>query len=240
MFTVKIGSKFKKMVTILLPIYNDEKYIKFTIESLLNQSFSDYKCLIGFNGTVDNSREIVKSLIGDDKRFLINDFGESKGKSLTLNKLLNLVNTEFICLIDGDDIWKPDKLKNQIEVSNKFDIVGTLASYIDENNSSFFNLNLLSDSDSIKRELFKGNNQIVNSSCFLKTSCAKEVGGWDTEVEGLEDFDFWVKLAKKNKIFFNIQEYLVYHRVHQNSNFNAKKLPYTVFDVLIKNEIYAY
>jgi glycosyltransferase involved in cell wall biosynthesis len=228
------------MVTILLPIYNDEKYIKFTIQSLLDQSFSDYKCLIGFNGTIDNSREIVKSLIGDDRRFSINDFGDSKGKSLTLNKLLDIVDTEFICLIDGDDIWKSDKLEKQMIISKKFDIIGTLASYIDENNSPFFDLNLLRDGDSIKGELFRGNNQIVNSSCFLKTSCAKEIGGWDIKVEGLEDFDFWVRLAKKNKTFFNIQEYLVYHRVHQNSNFNAKKLPYTVFDVLIKNEIYAY
>jgi glycosyltransferase involved in cell wall biosynthesis len=225
------------MVTILLPIYNDEKYIKFTIESLLDQSFSNYKCLIGFNGTVDNSREIVKSLIGEDRRFSINDFGDAKGKSLTLNKLLDVVDTEFICLIDGDDIWKSDKLEKQINISRQFDIIGTLASYIDENNSSFFDLNLLGDNDGIKRELFKGNNQIINSSCFLKTDCAREVGGWDTEVEGLEDFDFWVKLAKINKTFFNIQEYLVYHRVHQNSNFNSKKLPYTVTDVLIKNKI---
>ena len=225
------------MVTILLPIYNDEKYIKFTIQSLLDQSFSDYKCLIGFNGTTDNSRDIVKSLIEDDRRFSINDFGDAKGKSLTLNKLLDIVDTEFICLIDGDDIWKSDKLEKQINISSQFDIIGTLASYIDENNSSFFNLNLLEDNESIKRELFKGNNQIVNSSCFLKTSCAREVGGWDIEVEGLEDFDFWVKLAKRNKTFFNIQEYLVYHRVHQNSNFNSKKLPYTVIDVLIKNKI---
>ena len=228
------------MVTILLPIYNDEKYIKFTIQSLLDQSFSDYKCLIGFNGTTDNSRDIVKSLIENDRRFSINDFGDAKGKSLTLNKLLDIVDTEFICLIDGDDIWKSDKLEKQINISSQFDIIGTLASYIDENNSSFFNLNLLEDNESIKRELFKGNNQIVNSSCFLKTSCAREVGGWDHSVEGLEDFDFWVKLAKKNKIFFNVQDYLVYHRVHQNSNFNAKKLSYSVIDILIKNKIYAY
>ena len=228
------------MVTILLPIYNDEKYIKFTIQSLLDQSFSDYKCLIGFNGTTDNSRDIVKSLIENDRRFSINDFGDAKGKSLTLNKLLDIVDTEFICLIDGDDIWKSDKLEKQINISSQFDIIGTLASYIDENNSSFFNLNLLEDNVSIKRELFKGNNQIVNSSCFLKTSCAREVGGWDHSVEGLEDFDFWVKLAKKNKIFFNVQDYLVYHRVHQNSNFNAKKLSYSVIDILIKNKIYAY
>ena len=196
--------------------------------------------MIGFNGTTDNSRDIVKSLIENDRRFSINDFGDAKGKSLTLNKLLDIVDTEFICLIDGDDIWKSDKLGKQINISSQFDIIGTLASYIDENNSSFFNLNLLEDNESIKRELFKGNNQIVNSSCFLKTSCAREVGGWDHSVEGLEDFDFWVKLAKKNKIFFNVQDYLVYHRVHQNSNFNAKKLSYSVIDILIKNKIYAY
>lgn len=227
------------MVTILLPVHNDERYLKFTLDSILSQEFKDYKCLIGFNGTSDRSKEIADSLIGKDKRFTVKDFGDLKGKSLTLNKLLNFAETENLCLIDGDDTWHPLKLKSQMEISNKYDIIGTLAYYIDENNNKFLNLNLSENHEDISRGFLRGHNQIINSSSFFKTSDAKKVLGWDGDVEGLEDFDFWIKLYKEGKIFFNIQNYLVCHRIHKNSNFNAKQLPYSVFDVLNKNKINA-
>jgi hypothetical protein len=72
---------------------------------------------------------------------------------------------------------------------------------------------------------------------MVNTEDALSIGGWDSTVEGLEDFDFWVKLYKKSKKFYNVQEYLVRHRIHRNSNFNAKELEFTVYDVLLKNNI---
>ena len=69
------------MVTILLPVYNDEAYLGYTIESILTQEFKDFKCIIAFNGTVDSSKEIAKSLIGADPRFTIIDYGNDKGKA---------------------------------------------------------------------------------------------------------------------------------------------------------------
>ena len=235
-FTVKIGSKFKKMVTILLPVHNDEKYLGFTLESILSQEYKDYKCLIGFNGTKDKSKEISDRIIGKDNRFEVKDFGDLKGKSITLNKLLDLVETDRICLIDGDDMWHPEKLKSQIQISDRADVIGTLTSYIDEKNKEFLNLNLSENNEEIRDRFMKGDNQIVNSSSFFKTGDALEIGGWNSEVEGLEDFDFWIRLLGNGKTFFNIQKNLVYHRIHKKSNFNSKQLPYTVNDILNKNK----
>ena len=59
------------MVTILLPVYNDEEFIEYTIKSILEQDFKDYKCLIGFNGTLDSSKEIAEKLVSRDERFNI-------------------------------------------------------------------------------------------------------------------------------------------------------------------------
>lgn len=227
------------MVTILLPVHNDERYLRFTLESILSQKFKDYKCIIGFNGTTDRSKEISDFIIGKDKRFSIEDFGSLKGKSLTLNKLLKIVDTDYISLIDGDDTWDPLKLKSQIEIRESYDVIGTLASYIDENNNKFLDLKLSEYHSDISSGFLSGHNQIINSSSFFKTSDAIEVNGWDPEVEGLEDFDFWLKLDAKGKKFFNIQEYLVSHRIHKNSNFNSRNLPYSVKDIINKNKINA-
>lgn len=225
------------MVTILLPVYNDEAFIEYTIKSILAQDFKDYKCIIAFNGTIDSSREITKSLVGEDNRFRIMDYGNDRGKSKTLNKLLPIVDTEYISLIDGDDTWENNKLQEQINICKNFDIIGTLTYYIDTSNNKINKLYLDQDDKEIKNGFIAGHNQIVNSSSFFKTIDALEIDGWDENVEGLEDFDFWIRLYKNGKTFHNIQKFLVSHRIHGGSNFNAKQLPFTVHDILNKNKI---
>jgi hypothetical protein len=141
-------------------------------------------------------------------------------------------------LIDGDDIWDADKLKEQMTLVNKFDVIGTLTSYINETNQIVNPCLFLDESDqSIKEGFKRGHNQVVNSSALFKTQHAIEIGGWDPSVEGLEDFDFWLRLAKSKRIFYNIQKVLVHHRVHNESNFNSRDLPYGTNDLLIKNQI---
>lgn len=223
------------MITILLPVHNDERYLNYCLESLKGQSHSDFLCLVGFNGTEDDSKEIFKSIVGGDSRFLDLDYGNEAGKSITLNKMLSEVNTEITCLIDGDDIWHLNKLKSQVEILGKADVIGTLATYIDESNFPGHRLSLCENSEDISRLMLTGHNHIVNSSCFVRTECFREIGGWDPEVEGLEDYDAWVKMALLKKKFHNIQEELTYHRIHKESNFNSKKLPFLPHDILIKN-----
>ena len=224
-------------ITILLPVHNDEKFIGRTLLSVINQTHKDFTCLIGFNGTRDLSKEIVNNLVADDNRFKVFDYGTDSGKSKTLNKMLSEVKTDRFCLIDGDDIWVDTKLETQIKFSKYYDVVGTLACYIDESDNIFHYLPLSENNDEISNGIIRGHNQIINSSCMVNTEDALSVGGWDHAVEGLEDFDFWVKLYKKAKTFYNIQEYLVKHRIHSNSNFNAKKLDVSVNDILYRNGI---
>lgn len=224
-------------ITILLPVYNDEKFIERTLISLMSQTYQNFLCLIGFNGTVDSSKEIVNRMVAGDNRFNIFDFGNDKGKSITLNKLLDKIETESFCLIDGDDIWDRRKLETQIMISDQYDVIGTLACYIDENDNVFNHLKLDENNSSIRDGILRGHNQIINSSCMVKTRDALSIGGWDSELVGLEDFDFWVKLYSAGKTFYNIQEYLVHHRIHKGSNFNSKELPYTVYDILKRNEV---
>lgn len=227
------------MVTILLPVYNDEAYIAECVTSIKMQTHEDFFCYIGFNGTIDRSKEIVNSLISMDTRFKIFDYGDDKGKPKTLNKLLKEVNTEFICLLDGDDIWENDKLEKQFEVRNDFNVIGTFTSYIDKNSNVTLHLSLPTDDNYIKYGMITGNNYLVNSSVFLKTIDAREVNGWNEELDFLEDYDMWLRLYKNKKTFFNIDKYLTKHRIHSESNFNSKPSNITPHELLIKNKIIA-
>lgn len=208
------------MISILIATYNGEKYIKKSIDSILNQTFTNFELLIGFNGTTDSSKSIVSKY--NDSRIRIFDYGEDKGKAKTLNKLLNEAKFSIICLQDDDDIWTPNKLERQLGFINDFDIVGTMIRYIDELDNRHGCPNLSSAHDEIVFLSQNGINQVANTSAMFKKSDAEEIGGWNENLDGIEDYDFWLKMMRSGKKFINLDEELVLHRVHSRSNFNTK------------------
>jgi glycosyltransferase involved in cell wall biosynthesis len=209
------------MISILLPTYNGEKFISQSIDSILNQTFEDFELLIGFNGTTDSSKDIVSSY--NDNRIRVFDYGDEKGKSITLNKLLLESKNDWVALQDDDDIWLENKLEKQIEFISDFDVIGTFINYIDEDNKIIGRPILTSFPDDINHISLSGDNQVANTSTIFKKSDAFDIGGWRQELDGIEDFDFWLRLMRTGKKFKNIPEELVQHRIHRNSNFNTKK-----------------
>lgn len=208
------------MFSILLATYNGEKYIRESIDSILNQNFPYWELLIGFNGTTDNTKNIVSEY--KDFRIKTFDYGNDKGKAKTLNKLLTEAKYEWIAIQDDDDIWRCNKLQKQAAYANIYDIIGSFIHYIDEYGEITFDLNLAIEDERIKQLSLSGNNQIANTSAVLKKSIALDANGWREDIDGIEDFDFWLRLMRKQKQFFNIPEYLVMHRVYKQSNFNNK------------------
>ena len=212
------------MISVLLPTYNGEKYLGLAIESVLNQSFKDFELLIAFNGTTDNSKHIP--LKYNDPRVRIFDYGDDVGKSKTLNKLLLEAKYDWIALQDDDDHWIFDKLENQLTYINDFDVIGTFIYYIDEYGNITRSLKLSSDHNSIVYLSMAGKNQIANTSAIFKKQDALEINGWKEGLDGIEDFDFWLRLMRQGKKFINIPEFLVQHRIHKDSKFNTK-----IFDI---------
>jgi glycosyltransferase involved in cell wall biosynthesis len=210
------------MISILLPTYNGERYLALAIESVLNQTFTDFELLIAFNGTVDNSKQIPERY--NDSRIKVFDYGGDKGKSKTLNKLLYEAKFDWIALQDDDDFWLHNKLEKQIKyIEQGWDVIGTFINYINEDGQIIGRPNLCSFTDDIKHLSLSGMNQVANTSTVFKKEVALEIGGWTEGIDGIEDYDFWLRLLRRDKKFTNIPEELVHHRLHSNSNFNTKK-----------------
>lgn len=209
------------MISILLATYNGERYLEKAVESVLNQSFKDFELLIGFNGTTDNSKEIPVRY--NDSRIRIFDYGDDKGKSKTLNKLLNESKYERVCLQDDDDIWLYNKLENQIPYFEKYDVVGSLISYINEDGYITGRPQISTDSNEIEYLSMMGINQVANTTAIFKRQDALDINGWRDGLDGIEDYDFWLRLMRNGKKFITVSKELVLHRLHSNSNFNTKK-----------------
>jgi O86/O127-antigen biosynthesis beta-1,3-galactosyltransferase len=211
------------MISILLATYNGERYIKESIDSILKQSYKDFELLIGFNGTTDSSKEIVNSY--SDNRIRIFDYNIDKGKPKTLNKLLNESKYDWIAIQDDDDIWIEDKLEKQIKYIDDYDIIGTQIIYCNSFSEIMGgNPKLELEDDKIKYKTLRGNNQIANSSSITRKQKVLDIGGWDESLEGLEDFDLWMRLMIKNNRFYNLNQELVIHRKHNDSNFNTMSI----------------
>jgi glycosyltransferase involved in cell wall biosynthesis len=95
------------MISILLATFNGHKFIEESINSILNQTFNDFELLIGLNGENKTTKNILKNY--NDNRIKIFDYGNDKGKSKTLNKLLQVAKYDWVGIQDDDDVWLPQK-----------------------------------------------------------------------------------------------------------------------------------
>lgn len=207
-------------VSILIPIYNGFEFFSSCINSVKMQDYDKYEIIIGINGHIQNSDiynsaiKITKNMFNNNIKIIVLDLYDIKGKSNALNRMIKHANHDWICILDVDDFWMPTKLSSQIPHTQDFDVIGTNCKYFGDldmspklpiGNISGFN--------------FFQYNPIINSSCMIK----KDLSYWDQQVDGVEDYDLWLKLRKQNKKFYNVKDILTMHRIHKDSAFNSNK-----------------
>ena len=210
-----------------MPVYNGIEFIEESVKSVLYQTFKEWELIIGVNGHPANSDVYKKALeISklDENRITVIDMIGCKGKSETLNNMLNTAKYSWISLLDVDDIWLPKKLESQIIYMNMYDVIGTQCKYFGDSN--IVPTIPLGDVSNFN---FTSVNPIINSSCLVK----KELCYWNSN-EMCEDYDLWLRLWKKHNKFFNVNSIEVMHRIHEKSAFNSKGNNNTVDDLLKK------
>lgn len=202
------------MISIFMPIYNGIEFINDSISSVLDQTFEEWELIIGVNGHEKNSftYQIAHEFAKMDEKISVYDFYKIKGKTNTLNKMRLFAKYDYIAILDVDDIWLPEKLEKQVPFLKDYDVVGTQCIYFEniENVSPQIPFGDLSNVD------FTKVNPIINSSSIIR----KELCFW--KGNGLEDYELWLRLKNEGKKFYNIDDILVKHRIHNSSAFNSK------------------
>jgi glycosyltransferase involved in cell wall biosynthesis len=217
------------MISVLIPIYNGIEFIDESVMSVINQSYTNWELLIGINGHPENSQiyKIAKEYENKCNKIRVYDFFNIKGKSTTLNEMLKFCQYNYVAILDVDDIWYNKKLEIQSRFLNKYDVIGTQCIYFGEKNDIVppIPINDISNFD------FTRVNPIINSSSVIR----KELCFWDKKWDGVEDYDLWLKLRNLDKKFYNCDEILVKHRIHNTSAFNANGNNLLVSDLLKKH-----
>lgn len=214
-------------ISVLLPAYNHEWYLKETIESVLNQTFQNFELLISDDCSTDGSVRIIKGFT--DERIKKVFFKDNKGTVRALNHLLSIAKGEYIAVIGSDDVWEADKLEKQLEILERDKSIAACFSraiIIDEKSNVVDNSTVFSNETfdfenysrtRMLRELFLSGNRFCHSSVLIRSDVHRQVGEYNVAYRQLHDYDLWVRLLLNNKIFI-IESPLVRYRVVEKAN----------------------
>src|SRR5690606_18841039 len=124
------------MVSIVMPCYNAEDLISYSIGSVLKQTNRDWELIVADDCSTDSSREIIKAISDSDSRVQLIKLSENSGVSAARNAAIEQAKGEYIAFLDSDDLWDPEKLQVQVEFmqQNQYQLSHTAYRKIDINN----------------------------------------------------------------------------------------------------------
>lgn len=187
-------------ITVLMPVYNAEKFVSEAIESVLNQTFTDFEFLIINDASTDGSEQIISSYKDTRIRYYKNR--KNQGVARTLNIGLKLAKGSYIARMDADDIFLLNKLEQQYEILKKdknLVIICSHFDYVDERGNFLSSFKLAPSPEEIYYELQFRNCIGHPTVIFNKEIILNEFKGYNEEYE-VEDYDLWLRISKKYKI----------------------------------------
>ncbi len=189
-------------ISVVMPVYNAEKYIKQAVESILNQSFSDFEFIIINDGSTDGTLAILENYVKEDERIhLISR--ENKGLVATLNEGIDLAGSPLIARMDADDISLPHRFELQyIYLQENPDVVcvGGDAIIIDQYGRELTLLTTPYNDEALQQQILKGHGALFHPAVMYRTQVIKKISGYQTDFYPAEDLDLWLRLGEKGKL----------------------------------------
>lgn len=190
------------IVSVIIPLYNSEKFIAETIESVSRQTFRNFEVLLVDDGSTDGSKEIVQRCISGDSRFKY-IYQSNKGVSAARNNGFNHSNGMFVAFLDSDDVWEPDNLELKLE---RFDddnigLVHSDAVIINEHSARTEAVLSGCEGDILDALLSWQGTQISGpSSILVRRKVLEIVGLFDENLSTAADKDLFVRIAAQFKV----------------------------------------
>ena len=212
-------------ISVLMPVYNAEKYLKEAIDSILGQTFTDFEFIIVNDGSTDSSRNVILSY--KDKRIKFIDNKKNEGIINALNTGLDHATGEYIARMDADDISFPVRFERQLKIMTEYDIdvCGTTMRLIDEEGKKIGYLGpksvVYSD---MPASILNVSTWILHPTAMMKSFTIKEVGGYRPEAKHVDDFDLWARLLINKYKEIVIPEILVDYRQYKEQRDKYKRL----------------
>lgn len=206
------------LVSILLPVFNAERYLPAALGSMLAQSFDDWEMICINDGSRDGSRQILDSLAERDARVRV-VHQENQGLVRTLNRGIALAGGSLVCRMDADDIAMPERLRLQVDFLRGRPghvAVGGAILKIDADSDPLGVERLPREHDEIEAALLHRKTGLFHPTALIRASALSAVGGYREEYEWVEDHDLWLRLAQRGRLG-NLNDLVLCYRLHAGS-----------------------
>jgi len=201
-------------VSIIIPVYNGEKYIAEAIESALGQTYRNFEIIVVNDGSNDNSYEKIKPFLPSVKYI----FQENQGVAAARNTGIKNSSGELVAFLDQDDLWLPEKLEVQVNYLLQNPDVGLVhsnMSYINEEDKPvepYFGRWQTDVSGWCFRDLFI-DNRIAILTVLLRRECLDQLGFFNEKYASVDDYDLMLRISRKYPIG-HIDRELALYRIH--------------------------
>ena len=205
-------------VSIIIPCYNKDKYIRETLESVLNQTYSNTEIIVINDGSTDNSRNIILDIKKIHPEIIFIDEKENLGVCKARNKAIELSSGNYILPVDADDIIDRtyvEKLAKALDENPSYSIAYSNVRYFQDINS---------DCDcKFNEENILLQNSIASSS-MMRKSAFYEAGKYKEWLNnyGCEDWELWISLWERGFKFYKVDEILYFYRKLKNEDYLTK------------------
>jgi len=205
-------------ITVLLPVYNGDKYLRESIESILKQTFNNFELIIINDGSTDNSLKIAKSF--NDPRIKIINNKKNLGIIKSLNIGLSQAKGKYIARLDADDISLKNRLETQysfLEKNKDIILIGGWAEIINDKGEYIRKKTPVTSFEQIKYWAMFIGNPFIHSSVFFRKDNIKSIGGYSHNYKHVEDYDLYLRLIKNGYKIINLPEIFIKYRIHDQS-----------------------
>ncbi|MBC7830312.1 MAG: glycosyltransferase [Chitinophagaceae bacterium] len=206
------------LISVIMPVYNAEKYVSTAIESILTQTFTDFELLIFNDGSTDKSGEIIQQFT--DPRIKLFDYETNAGLVTRLNAGIDFATGKYIARMDADDISLPLRFEKQVHFLENNPEIGLCGAWIyeiadsdDPRKKKLYKY--VQDHDGICIKLLRHNSFAHPVVMMRRIILIDHEIRYEHEYFPSEDYRLWIRLKHFTR-FYNIPETLLHYRVHKN------------------------
>lgn len=202
------------MITIGIPFYNSEKFLKKAIQSVLKQTYTDWKLILLDDGSTDNSLKIAKEFAAKDDRVRVLSDGNNKHLAYRLNEIANLAQTKYLARMDADDIMHPERIEKQLKIleqNPEIDVLGSNAYSIDQKDN-IQGIRMKIDNNEFKLLDCKS---FIHPSIMAKTTWFR-ANPYDEKMVKAQDYELWQRTFSKSVFKVYTQPLLFYREFGDN------------------------
>lgn len=185
-------NKKSPLISVIMPVYNTEKYLDEAIKSILNQTLDRFEFIILDDGSTDNSWKIIQKYAKKDKRIITLQNHINKWIACSRNKLINTAKTNYIAPQDSDDVSKINRLElcyNFLKNDHKYAVVSWNNIIIDEKGSIIWRRIY---TNKIKQTILK-KSPLSQWSCMFRKNIFQKMWWYDDKLNYWEDYDLWLR-----------------------------------------------